>query len=369
MGNTFIHGQKKIVNTDRTIIMLMREFLQENKKRTKDKNSDNQTNIAQQYVYENTLLTEAATDIVYHYMSTVDAVRTLKDGFYSLESSTGISSEEELMPKGTKVKPWYLATTRSKVGDYTLRHGGESGAVFELNGRWLNQHYTTLPIDYWAGSHRPSDFNTGSDARTREAEDRVFSDDYRIPLTGSTVAIHAFIIPFSELPSWSDSKRLGYRAAEIRQIIELAQQRNIPVYLYDNKTKWLTQRERYRIDPNSEYGKELLKGTAWEPEEYRRTESDYHVNLKFWLELLEKNPGDALSGPADKLRYYLRHYRDSLNQLANNLHNAARDPTNPDYKYIIKINRFMSRNRIPKVRNLYELIRDKWLNYDPPREQ
>lgn len=314
------------------------------------------------------LLQEAATDTVYHYMSTMDAVRTLNDGFYSLESSSGISTEEEMMPKGLKVKPWYLATTRSKIGDYTLRHGDESGAVFELDGRWLNSRYTTLPVDYWAGSHRPSDFNTGKDARTREAEDRVFSDDYRIPLKGSTVAVHAFIIPFSELPSWADGKRLGYRAAEIRDIIKLGQQQNIPVYLYDNKTKWLTQRERYRIDPNSEYGKQLLKGEPLEPTDYQRTESDYHANLRFWVELLQKNPGDALSEPANKLRYYLRYYGDMLNQLVNNLHNTARDPTNPDYKYLIPINRFMSKNRIAKAKDLYTYLHNKWRDYNPPRD-
>ena len=314
------------------------------------------------------LLLEAATDTVYHYMSTMDAVRTLNDGFYSLESSSGISTEEEMMPKGLKVKPWYLATTRSKVGDYTIRHGGESGAVFQLDGRWLNSRYTTLPVDYWAGSHRPSDFNTGKDARTREAEDRVFSDDYRIPLKGSTVAVHVFIIPFSELPDWSDGRRLGYRAAEIRDIIKLGQQQNIPVYLYDNKTKWLTQRERYRIDPNSEYGKQLLKGEPLEPTDYQRTESDYHANLRFWVELLQKNPGDVLSEPANKLRYYLRYYGDMLNQLVNNLHNTARDPTNPDYKYLIPINRFMSKNRIAKAKDLYTYLHNKWRDYDPPRD-
>ena len=309
------------------------------------------------------LLQEAATDIVYHYMSTHDAVRTLMDRFYSLESSSGISVEELMMPQGRKVKPWYLATTRSKVGDYTIRHGYDSGTVFRLDGRWLNNHYTTLPVDYWAGSQRPSDYNRGPDARTREAEDRVFSDDYRIPLRGSTVDIHVFI----KKPSEKDDERRGYRAAEIRNILTLAREQNIPVYLYDDRQKWLTQREQYRIDLNSEYGQELLQGEPREPSGYTRTPSDYWGNLEFWLELLNKNPGDKLTDPADRLRYNLRYYGDTSATFTNGLHNAARNPEDPDYKYVIGINRWMSKLGIPTARKLYDYIRTKWQNYEPPR--
>lgn len=304
-------------------------------------------------------LIESATDIVYHYMSANDAVRTLTDGHYSLESSTGMPAEETWLPKGKKLKPWYLATTRSKVGDYTIRHANTSGVVFELNGRWLNSRYETLPIDYWEGMYRSSAFNIGPDARTSESEDRVFSTENTIPLKGSTIAIHAFINPIEKLASYEDPERWGYRSAEVRAVIKLGQQIGIPVYLYDNKNKWLTQRPQYRIDINSPYASELLAGTE-HTKSYTYSESDYYKNMKYWIELLTKNPGNELSPQAEKLIYDLRYYSDNTSSLANDMHNAARNPTDPNYKYIVIINRFMVQNKLKKLKQFVDYIKDKW---------
>lgn len=301
-------------------------------------------------------ITEAATSIVYHYMPAGDAVRTLLDNHYSLESSTGMGVEEKWAPKG---KPWYLATTRSKVGDYHIRQATTSGAMFVLNGDWLNQRYETHPIDYWEGMYRPSGFNVGADARTSESEDRVFSAEHTIPLQGSTSAVHVFLVPQEKQKYRDDDQRQGYRAAEVREIIRIARGRRIPVYLYDDKSKWMTQREQYRIDPDSEYGRNLLKGEA---STYRRREypSDYWGNIRFWVELLEKNPGDELSAPAEKLVYNLRYYGDASTSLKNDLHNAARQPTNPDYQYVIAINRAMRQYKLNTVGEIQDYLKKKW---------
>lgn len=196
-------------------------------------------------------LTEAATDVLYHYMDTPAAVRTLLDNHYSLESSTGIPAEEQLMPPG---KHWYLSTTRSKVGDYHMQRASESGVIFVLDGRWLNSHYETRPVDYWFSGPKnlkPGEWKTLDPERKRslwqyspnrasESEDRVYSPTNAIPLRGSTTAIHVFLLPQDQLPDYVDAQRHGYRAAEVRRILNLAQQRGIPAYLYDDRKKWLS---------------------------------------------------------------------------------------------------------------------------------
>lgn len=322
-------------------------------------------------------ITEAATDIVYHYMTTDAAVRTLRDNHYSLESSTGMSAEEDMMPPH---KRWYLATTRSKVGDYHVQKARDSGAMFVLDGRWLNQHYETHPVDYWSPvwSMKPPKIKRGEwknisperkrsmtsydPGRGSESEDRVFSTENTIPLRGSTLAVHVFVIPESQLASYSDPVRRGYRAAEIRRILELGHARNIPVYLYDNKDKWMTQRPQYRIDPNSAYGRELLAGEGAE-KRWPRYTSDYYNRPEMWVELIEKNPKtDTLSPGAEKLRYNL-YYSDTHVGLQSAMHNAARDPEESDYKYLIPINSFMTRKKINTLKELATYLRQKWVNH------
>lgn len=300
---------------------------------------------------------EGATDILYHYMTTADAVRTLTDNHYSLESSTGMPAEERWQPKG---KHWYLATTRSKVGDYTVRQPSTSGAMFVLDGRWIGQRYKVAPMDYWEGSNRPSDYNAGPDARTSESEDRVYSKTHSIPLHGSTTAVHVFIIPQSKLPSYSDPENLGYRAAEIRRIVELSKGRGLPVYLYDDKRKWFTQRPELSVPLDADYAKELLSGKAHEKRVERNYESDYYANIKYWVEILEKNNTADLSQNGDKLVYNMRYYNDTVNTLVNDMHNAARNPKIPDYKYVVKINQYMHKLGLSRLKDLEAYLKKKW---------
>ena len=304
------------------------------------------------------LLTEGATDVLYHFMTTAAAVRTLMDNHYSLESSTGMDAEERWQPKG---KHWYLATTRSKVGDYTVRNANDSGAVFQIDGRWIGQRYSVTPMDYWEGSNRPSDYNRGPDARTSESEDRVFSTTHSIPLRGSTVAVHVFVIPVSKLQKYSDPERHGYTSAEVRRIIELANGRGIPVYLYDDKAKWMSQQPKYRIALDSDYAKQLIGGVANTQRFRRPYVSDYHANIRFWVEIMQKNATAELSEPARKLIYELKYYGKSYTSLQNDMHNAGRDPTNADYPFVIQVNQFMRSNGITKLADLEQFLKKKWL--------
>ena len=91
-------------------------------------------------------LTEAASAIVYHYTNTAAAARILTSGEFLLASSTGTQAEKDYEIPGY---PYFLSTTRTKVGDYHNRYVGSSAVMFVLNGTWLNHNYKTKPIDYW----------------------------------------------------------------------------------------------------------------------------------------------------------------------------------------------------------------------------
>jgi hypothetical protein len=78
------------------------------------------------------------------------------------------------------------------------------------------------------------------------------------------------------------------------------------------------------------------------------------------MELMRKQPGDALDKDADRLAYNIRYYGDQESQLRNNLHNAGRDPTNPDYRNIVLINQYMRKNRLLNTKELVKHLKDKW---------
>ena len=92
-----------------------------------------------------------------------------------MTASSGTKTERDISKQ-----EYYLSTTRSKVGDYTLHQFHKSGLVFELNGDWFNHHYKGGPVDYWGG--KLPHYGPGLKGRYSEMEDRVFSDEPFIPL-------------------------------------------------------------------------------------------------------------------------------------------------------------------------------------------
>ena len=123
-------------------------------------------------------LFESVSSIVYHATRLYNAAQILADARFRLAVSSGTDTERNLQ-KGNK--PYYLSTTRSKVGDYTLHQFYKDGVVFVLNGDWFNHNYKGGPVDYWAGQRLKSS-EVGLKGRYSEMEDRVFSDQPFIPL-------------------------------------------------------------------------------------------------------------------------------------------------------------------------------------------
>ena len=126
------------------------------------------------------IIVESLSRVAYHYTNISSALKILKSGEFELSSAPG-SIEQQYAPPG---KPYFLSTTRTKLGDYHRSRGASYGVIFALDGNWFNQRYKSGPIDYWQNRNPQATSHRG-----HEAEDRVFSSEPTIPINGVT-AIH-----------------------------------------------------------------------------------------------------------------------------------------------------------------------------------
>jgi len=283
------------------------------------------------------IIDEAATAIVYHYCGVSAAAKILTTGVFQLSSITGSKSEEQYAPPGY---PYFLSTTRSKVGDYH-RYTGSSAVMFVIDGNWLNQRYKSKPVDYWDRSWQHS-----GGTRTSESEDRIFSKEPEIPING-VLAVHVLLKEQSE-----------YRSPEVRTTLITAKKRGIPAYLYTDESAWRLQDTRKAVTPSA--AASLLKGPQQKGYTPSRPPAMY---LEPWLELIYKNNKADLTPRAEKLRYdlvyYGSRYRDEDSGLSTDMSNA-RKPNSTDYPTAVKINDYMRKNKFPSTVALKNALVDKW---------
>jgi hypothetical protein len=285
-------------------------------------------------------LTEAASAIVYHYTNTAAAARILTSGEFLLASSTGTQAEKDYEIPGY---PYFLSTTRTKVGDYHNRYVGSSAVMFVLNGTWLNQNYKTKPIDYWNRAW----LHDTSGQRSREAEDRVYSKTPNIPANADSILeVHVLIKEQSE-----------NRSPEVRTVLLSAKTQGIPAFLYTDEKAWKLQDKRKAVSPAQ--AADLLKG----PQPSRKSYRPSRNYLEDWLELIYKKAKGELSPSALKkvhsLVVYGQGYRNEDDGLGVDLSNA-RKPGNSDYPSAAKINQFMQKNNIKTTVDLKNYLVDKW---------
>lgn len=285
-------------------------------------------------------LAESASAIVYHYTNTAAAARILTSGEFLLASSTGTQAEKDYEIPGY---PYFLSTTRTRVGDYHNRYVGSSAVMFVLNGSWLNQNYKTRPIDYWNRSW----MHDTSGQRTREAEDRVYSKTPNIPANSDSILeVHVLLKEQSE-----------NRSPEVRTVLLSAKKQGIPAFLYTDETAWKLQDKRKAVSPGQ--SGDILKG----PQPVRRSYRPSRNYLEDWLELIYKKNKGELSPSALKkvhsLVVYGQGYRNEDDGLGVDLSNA-RKPGNADYPSAAKINTFMRQNKIATPVDLKNYLVDKW---------
>ena len=280
------------------------------------------------------IITEGATAVLYHYAGITSARDILRDGVFKLSSTTGNPSEAGYAPRGYQ---YFLSTTRSRVGDYH-RYVGSGAAMFVLDGNWLGQRYPVKPIDYWERSwqHSPG--------RTRESEDRVFSQDNTIPIDGVR-ALHVLMKEQSEV-----------RSPATREMLILAKQKGIPAYLYMDETAWRLQDTRRAVSIKQAVN--VLKGPKPSPRSYR--------SRNFLEEILEmifkKNKAELTAGARKRVQnlliYGSRHPTED-DGLGVDMSNA-RKPGSSDYDSAVKINQFMRANGLKNTVELKNRLLQKW---------
>lgn len=284
-------------------------------------------------------ITEGATSVLYHYTNSTNAAKILTSGEFILSNTAGNPSEQQYAPNGY---PYFLSTTRSKVGDYH-RWVGMSAAMFVLDGNKIGQRYPVKPIDYWERSwqHSPD--------RTREAEDRVFSKTSTIPID-SVTSVHVLITS-------QDSNR----SPLTRTILISAKKQGIKTYLYTDENAWRLQDTRKTVSPGEIA--HILKGaqpTGRMQRPVRGINGYGRSSLMDWIELIKKQPGQPLTKTADKMRYNIRYYGDMAGQLKNDLFNAKKPDSN-EYELGVKIQEFMSKNNF-NIGTLMDHLKSKWSN-------
>jgi len=284
-------------------------------------------------------LDEGASSILYHYTSPMPALKILQSGEFELTSSIGSPSEAKINPKGY---PYFLSTTRSKVGDYHARHPGSFAVMFVLDGNRLSQNYKVKPVDYWEGMWQ----SDTSGQRTRESEDRVFSKTPSIPIAGIVKEIHQLVTDHDE-----------FRSPVIRKLAIIAKVEGIPIYFYTNKESWLTQNPKDRVNVSK-----ISKSFKGQSKPGWTSRSRRITTLEQWIELIHKKDKKELTPEANKLRfnivYYGSRYPDEDQGLSIELTNA-RKPGEPERKYAAKIIDYMRKYNL-NTAGLKNAMVEKW---------
>ena len=293
-------------------------------------------------IYE--LLSESVSSIVYHYTGLYNAAQILSDARFRLAASPGTKTELDLQ-KGNK--PYYLSTTRSKVGDYTLHQFYKDGVVVVLNGDWFNQRYKGGPVDYWGRNRSQGD---GLKGRYKEMEDRVFSDEPYIPFPKHPKdlikEIHILYLPDN------DTRRNQY----MRILLTRAKQMGISHYVYEDEAAFVLQDKRKAKPITKEFiaalaNPEIQKiGTGW-PD---RPSRDY---LKGYREIYYAKDKESLSKEGrtavDRVLYHLSDAYSGLEADIHNLKSSA-DPS------LVKLIAIFKKMGITSARQYVNAMRAKW---------
>jgi hypothetical protein len=249
---------------------------------------------------------EIVSDKIYHYTGIYNAEKIVTGRGFALTASPG-TDVERAMQKGNRF--YYLSTTRSKVGDYTLHNSYRTGVVFNLNGRWFNDRYKGAAVDYWE-SYWIAQRRAGVTDRGREMEDRVFSYEPTIPLPQNMGEVITSIhVLFEEI----DERFV----IPLRRLLLGAKKNGIPIFLYDDKQAFLLQDTRRTKDISS-----LIPDLKKiEPDAYQRQSRD---SLKPYRELYHKRDREHLSKDAKKRLSNIIYdsFGDAPRSFSADIHNA-----------------------------------------------
>jgi len=288
-------------------------------------------------------LFETVSSILYHYTTLYAAWKILKEKQFNLTSSAGTSTEQ----KKTK-HFYYLSTTRSKVGDYTLHNVYSSGVTMVLDGNWFNQSYHGKAVDYW-DSWWVKQREHGVNDRYRESEDRIFSNDPVISINPSEVIKEIHILYDIEKNKTSDTA-----GPLLRKLLIEAKKNKIPCFVYDDKDNFILQNKKKSINVSDiidQLGGERLLDPS-------RKSKDW---LARYRELYHKHDKENLSTEALRIVnriVYSYAIEETVISLEADMHNSRKN-NDQGLKRLLDI---FSKLKIKTAKEYITLMREKWSN-------
>ena len=219
-------------------------------------------------------LNEGISDILYHGTSVGALKNILKTNTINLTNAVGTPAD---IAKN-KGNEYFFSTQRSKGKSGYIGKGGGS-VILVLDGRKLAHKYKGFPIDYWNWSMDRKDWESDTDywraLQSKELEDRIVSKNPTIDRANKYIEeIHI-------------DKNWGLTKQDMVQIKTLARNRNIPVYLYDDKESFsLLNKEKSVKDFSSI---EFKRDDEEVPEKIEREEEKRAIRLTKLMGILTYN--------------------------------------------------------------------------------
>lgn len=286
-------------------------------------------------------LSEAISDIVYHYANLKIAAKILKSGEFRLALASVDPIEKRFQPKSDD---YFMSVTRTKLGSFHANGTRTTGVLFVLDGRWFNQRYKGAPVEYFSG---------GRSSGRSEAEDRIFSKEPTIPIK-PVVEMHIL------LNSQGDSYMQPPEA--VRTILIEAKRRGIPYYVYFNHDDWIAQNKRKALD-----SKEYLRFASGNSNTngdrgYNRLKIRINQLLKIYQQLIRLNDYDKLDKNSQQYaseisrgEYY---YKFLLDEFADAM-NQERKPNDEGYELATKFTSVIRRN-FGSPEQMFAQLSKKW---------
>lgn len=177
-------------------------------------------------------LNEGLSDIIYHYTYLGNLMNILKTNKLNTSNNIGTTADAQK----DKGRAFYFSTQRTKGRTgYAYAHGANVALV--LDGRKLMSRYKGFPTDYWNWSMNPKDYSDKNSyiqaLQSKEMEDRIVTDKPYIENASDYIMeIHINLT------------RGHTKKSELQRIQALAQQKQIPIYFYDDEQSYQLQNKK-----------------------------------------------------------------------------------------------------------------------------